>query len=744
MNQAHGIKFPIKVDLTMHAHKRSLILQAELGGVEFPSDEHNRKHKSQFNQDKTLLFSHVHRLINCVIDCQTYLQDAVATRHALELARSFSSRVWENSPYQMKQIPRIGLVAIRKLAMGGINSIEALEAAEPNRIEMLMSRNPPFGQMLLGNLKEFPKLRVALKLMGTQAHRGRPLTITIKVECGFINERPPIVFHGKPFNVCLLTERSDGHLVDFKRLSAKHLTNGKELLVSAELVNHTHYITCHVMCDTIAGTLRSAELKPNLPAHLFPAPEQRQKHTSCTGGDPKYDKGRQVEQTSPATLDDDDFGEDEIKDQDMVDVVTAMDFCPVDKCNLTTELAKQILDPNSRRRKQPDNQQDSWVPEKLDNGKWACNHKCKDKKICKHLCCREGVDKAPKPPKSAFISAATALDRNASTQLTKLSAHSAAYSKQRPRRVETLDLAVGHEAARSAMNPPKELIALQRLHQNVVQDPAAPVVSSKKPLNDYIKETQCRLASKDPMTHTEGSSSRPSTDYDDEWIGNLSSPSALIGKEAKVNKQVAHKSSGYGSGWDDNVPSPTVFLHQNESVSKDCTEADSLEDFDISQFNNDYERIDMEATMVGLNDSITMNDVSQTRSATYKDCQDQTVANKLPTVRHDISLSDPCPHESSHTSNMLFLSTDSPEKPADSGETCKRSQALLVNASSPSAPVPKRQRIANSASASPQASSSAAGAATNPAPAIKPGQPDWVYDFDPAFIAEWQYFVDFI
>lgn len=23
----------------------------------------------------------------------------------------------------------------------------------------------------------------------------------------------------------------------------------------------------------------------------------------------------------------------------------------------------------------------AWAPEKLDNGKWACNHKCKDKKM---------------------------------------------------------------------------------------------------------------------------------------------------------------------------------------------------------------------------------------------------------------------------------------------------------------------------------------------------------------------------
>jgi hypothetical protein len=39
-------------------------------------------------------------------------------------------------------------------------------------------------------------------------------------------------------------------------------------------------------------------------------------------------------------------------------------------------------------------------PRQLVNGKWACNHNCKDKSSCKHLCCREGLDKKPKPSKA--------------------------------------------------------------------------------------------------------------------------------------------------------------------------------------------------------------------------------------------------------------------------------------------------------------------------------------------------------
>ena len=181
VNNANGIKYPIKVDIALPAHKRSLIIQAELGGVEFPANDQYAKHRKQYQQDKIIIFSQINRLIRCIIDCQISLQDAVTTRHALELARSFGARVWDSSPYQMKQIAQIGPVAIRKLAVGGINSIEILEAAEPHRIEMLTSKNPPFGNKILASLKDFPKLRVSLKMMSKV--RGLLLKILIEQMC---------------------------------------------------------------------------------------------------------------------------------------------------------------------------------------------------------------------------------------------------------------------------------------------------------------------------------------------------------------------------------------------------------------------------------------------------------------------------------------------------------------------------------------------------------------------------------
>lgn len=166
LNKSPFIKFSIPVDLSIPAHKVSLIIQSVLGGVDLPVDDKTAKHKTQYTTDVAIIFQHVHRLIRCIIDCQLYLEDSVAARNALMLARSLGARVWDDSPLQLKQIEQIGPVAVRKLVNAGVKTIEDLETMEAHRIETILSKHPPFGLKLLDRLKAFPKLRVSVQMMG--------------------------------------------------------------------------------------------------------------------------------------------------------------------------------------------------------------------------------------------------------------------------------------------------------------------------------------------------------------------------------------------------------------------------------------------------------------------------------------------------------------------------------------------------------------------------------------------------
>ena len=156
------MRFPLKVDIALPAHKVTLIIQSVLGSIDTVSNDNG--HRSQYSIDQGLIFQHIHRLVRCVVDCQASRNDGVGIRNALLLSRSFAARVWDDSPLVLRQIEDIGPVAVKKLVAANINSIEELTRVEPGRIEHIMGRNPPFGRNILSKVKAFPKLHLGIHL----------------------------------------------------------------------------------------------------------------------------------------------------------------------------------------------------------------------------------------------------------------------------------------------------------------------------------------------------------------------------------------------------------------------------------------------------------------------------------------------------------------------------------------------------------------------------------------------------
>ncbi|EKG13359.1 Helicase [Macrophomina phaseolina MS6] len=165
INTAPSIKFPILVNLDQSPQKISLIIQSILGDTDPPVDERFVRQRTQLNQDVVSVFQHTRRLVRCIVDCAIHRKDSVMTRNALSLSRSLYSRVWDDSPLTMKQLESIGSVAVRKLVNAGLRSIDDLEFAEPQRLETILGKHPPFGSTLLAKIIDFPKLRVSLKQM---------------------------------------------------------------------------------------------------------------------------------------------------------------------------------------------------------------------------------------------------------------------------------------------------------------------------------------------------------------------------------------------------------------------------------------------------------------------------------------------------------------------------------------------------------------------------------------------------
>lgn len=171
LNKSPSIRFSIPVNLDLPAHKVSLIIQSVLGSADIAWEGDTAKHRNQYTLETQIVFKNVNSLIRCIIDCQICLNDSTSIHSALMLERSLGSRIWDDSPLQMKQIESIGVVGVRKFVNAGIRSMEDLESCDAHRIEALINRNPPFGMKVLDAVKAFPKLRVSLHAPNSSVSR---------------------------------------------------------------------------------------------------------------------------------------------------------------------------------------------------------------------------------------------------------------------------------------------------------------------------------------------------------------------------------------------------------------------------------------------------------------------------------------------------------------------------------------------------------------------------------------------
>lgn len=384
----------------------------------------------------------------------------------------------------------------------------------------------------------------------------------------------------------------------------------------------------------------------------------------------------------------------------------------------------------------------------------ADNHyKVDDLPRCKHMCCREGVDKAPKAPKGSFIAAASLVDsshllglrgKDERVGTAKMCPAPSVPKNNHKAKIETVDLASSQASGGYKKSLPKAFRSLNRLHDNVTKGRSAAVAIKTQPSFDYTKGGQTQISFPNKDDSAKKSSDKPSTEYDADWINDLPSPSALLGNPLeKPDPLPEHASTDYDKSWP-NSPCPSALIGQNDAATRNFPDTDSLEGVNLSQFNDDES--DLEAAMVGLSDSVTIQEESQVQAATGQ-TSSQAKKNKrwcsppdelTPKIYHR-----PTIHAKSSSTSKMFFSIDSPEKVEKLPQ--KRKEAVRDEAEdlSLSAPVPKRPRVGDERGA-PQAMSNAEKPAEATSSVIKAGLPAWVYEFDPAFIAEWQDIVDFV
>ncbi|KAH7028113.1 P-loop containing nucleoside triphosphate hydrolase protein, partial [Microdochium trichocladiopsis] len=405
INSGKFVRFPIQENLTQSWHKVFLIVQVYLGGCEWPNDKDAGGIKRQMSVEKTVILDRLNRLVRCLIDCKAYDGDGEGTRTALELARSLAANSWDGQPCQLMQIPGFGPVAARKWNAHGVNTVKAIAEMDFQDIERIASRNPPFGRNLSKLLQDFPRLQLDVSLH-EPGHFEAPQDIilaTVQAHLRHTTPSKPPTWNKKIPAVSFIVTVSDGSLGFVWRGNINKIDHEKGLTLkfSVPLNCPAQIITSSFSCEEIVGTEVTSVLESQLPASAFIKRTNERSISRTTKTIPKQGASKELDYN-------------DIPDEDLL---AALEPALSQRCN-PAHINQQdgsslcdlpLIDDVPRRAKSPE----VYEPEKMQNGRWMCNHVCRNKgltksgKPCSHKCCTEGLDKprAPVQTKKSSIAA---------------------------------------------------------------------------------------------------------------------------------------------------------------------------------------------------------------------------------------------------------------------------------------------------------------------------------------------------
>ncbi|WOL03863.1 ATP-dependent DNA helicase [Canna indica] len=135
-------------------------------------------HDLSLNQDINSICMSGCRIAKCMKEFFIYGKNYKGTISSTLLAKCLHHKLWENSPYLLKQLPGIGMVTAKALHSAGINSFESMAAADPRKIEIITGRKYPFGNHIKESLLLLPP-KIEIKIEETECRRPGKLKLIV-------------------------------------------------------------------------------------------------------------------------------------------------------------------------------------------------------------------------------------------------------------------------------------------------------------------------------------------------------------------------------------------------------------------------------------------------------------------------------------------------------------------------------------------------------------------------------------
>ncbi|CCD26898.1 DNA helicase NDAI_0I03300 [Naumovozyma dairenensis CBS 421] len=232
------------------SQKISLIIQYEIGGLEFPSYEGAQKLHQTLVQDKMRTFRHCYRLLKCMVDVFIERKDGVSLQNTLTLLRSINGNCWDNSFMVLRQLKLIGLVSVRKLVHHGVTSLQDLKNLSDAQLEYYLGLKTGNGHKIKNDLLLLPKLRIRSKLENCKP-QGTEIILEFKVEVTAIFKSS--TWHGHSLSLDIEVFKKSGDLIDFRRINLKNLLSARSFRISTVIDSKDDIIEFDINCQEVAG-----------------------------------------------------------------------------------------------------------------------------------------------------------------------------------------------------------------------------------------------------------------------------------------------------------------------------------------------------------------------------------------------------------------------------------------------------------------------------------------------------------
>ncbi|KAG2226925.1 hypothetical protein INT45_010204 [Circinella minor] len=195
-----NIRFPLSCKVATIADKIFLVIQCVLGDISL--------HTSTMGASLALasfqILLYASRIAKCIIDCSVYDQDAIRLKYTLELYRCIQAKMWTTSSYPLRQIEKIGPKYAKMLSKAGIKTLDQLRLTEASRIEVILHRNPPFGNQVKDAVSIIPQFNMIFQhVIGINISKSIPIELDPTLFSTHDRNEQAISFQSLPKNTTI-------------------------------------------------------------------------------------------------------------------------------------------------------------------------------------------------------------------------------------------------------------------------------------------------------------------------------------------------------------------------------------------------------------------------------------------------------------------------------------------------------------------------------------------------------------